>query len=58
MALLQAKEVGDVRGDMGEVSVLDRQFARSWFRHFHLCLRRLSPSLHLEKKEIERHILL
>ena len=56
MTLLQAKEVGDVGDDMGKVSVLDRQFARSWFRHFHLCLRRLSPSLHLEQKEIERHI--
>ena len=47
MALLQSKEVGDIRYDMGIVSVLDHQLPRSRFCHFHRCLCCLSPPLHL-----------
>ena len=53
MALLQAKEVGDIRDDMWIVFVLDNQLPRSRFCHFHLCLCSLSPPLHLQKKESE-----
>ena len=54
MALLQAKEIGDVGDNVGKVFVLDRQFSRARFRHFHRCPCCLSPSLHLEKRDIER----
>ena len=47
MALLQAKEVGDIRDDMGIVFVLDNQLPRSRFCHFHRCFCRLPPPLSL-----------
>ena len=52
MALLQPKEVGDVRCNMRKVSVLDGQLSRSRFRHFHGGFCSFSPPLRLVKENI------